>query len=159
MNPLCDVQTHEHADEGKDGHDREDDVITSDTGIGIQARAVDCVHESAGQIADEGGHGHSRAGDFTRNVNFIHRSEIDSAHAVDAGADAQGDDDASHDAEGFKGQPGESNEDDSRQNEGDAHEFCRRMEDLIGQETANRAADHFQTVLIDDTIDADESDR
>lgn len=97
---VGDIGAQQDAEDGKDGHDGEDDLVAVDTLMAIEDGAVDGVHEGAGQIADEGDHGHGRACDFAGDVDFIHRGEEDGAHAVDAGADGQGDEDTGPDAEG-----------------------------------------------------------
>ena len=97
---VRDIGAQQDAEDGKDGHDGEDDLVAVDALMAIEDGAVDGVHEGAGQIADEGGQGHGRACDFAGDVDFIHGGEEDGAHAVDAGTDGQGDDDAGPDAEG-----------------------------------------------------------
>ena len=128
---VGDIGAQQDAEDGKDGHDVEDDLVAVDALMAIEDGAVDGVHEGAGQIADEGGHGHGRACDFAGDVDFIHRGEEDGAHAVDAGADGQGDDDAGPDAEGLVGHPGEGDEDDGRDQIADAQVFGRRMEEFV----------------------------
>lgn len=81
---VRDIGAQQDAEDGKDGHDGEDDLVAVDTLMAIEDGAVDGVHEGAGQIADEGGHGHGRACDFAGDVDFIHGGEEDGAHAVDA---------------------------------------------------------------------------
>lgn len=61
---VGDIGAQQDAEDGKDGHDGEDDLVAVDTLMAIEDGAVDGVHEGAGQIADEGGHGHGRACDF-----------------------------------------------------------------------------------------------
>lgn len=97
---VRDIGDQQDAEDSKDGHDGEDNLVAVDTLMAIEDGAVDGVHEGAGQIADEGDHGHGRACDFAGDVDFIHGCEEDGAHAVDAGADGQGDEDTGPDAEG-----------------------------------------------------------
>ena len=139
----CDVGAQQDAEDGKDGHDGEDNLVAVDALMAIEDGAVDGVHEGAGQIADEGGHGHGGTCDFAGDVDFIHGGEEDGAHAVDAGADGQGDDDAGPDAEGLIGHPGEGDEDDGCNQITDAQVFGRRMEELVRQDAADGASDHF----------------
>ena len=84
---VGDIGAQQDAEDGEDGHDGEDNLVAVDALMAIEDGAVDGVHEGAGQIADEGGHGHGRACDFAGDVDFIHRGEEDGTHAVDAGAD------------------------------------------------------------------------
>lgn len=151
--------TQQNAADCEHCHHYENDPISGQTAEGVKDTAVNRVHESAGEIADKGSHGHGRTGDLTGNGNFVHRSKINCTHAVDTGADAQCDRHTGSDSHALVRQEGKDPQYDGNDHETDPKVFCGRVERLVSQETAHRSAYHFQTVLIDDAVYADQRSR
>lgn len=122
---MGDVGAQQDTEDGEDGHDGKDDLITVNPLMAVEDGAIDGIHESTRQIADEGGHGHGRTCDFAGDVDFIHRSKEDGAHAVNAGTDSQGYNDTSPDTKSLIRHPGEGDENDGCNQIADAQVFGR----------------------------------
>ena len=120
----------------------------------VQDTPVDGVEERAGQITDEGTKRHGRACYFPGNMNLVHGSKEDGAHAEYTGADAEGHEHAEIYVHMAVGQERKDSQGCSRNNKYNAQIFCGGMEYLIGQVAAHRTAQHFQGILVDNTISA-----
>ena len=122
----------------------------------IEEAAVHNIGKCVGKIDNQGCQTHGSACDFCRNLYFIHGSKEYSAHCENNCTKAQGTGSANHPvaalSQHFVRNHQKSSHGCGTYEEAHADMFGGGFVNLIRHKAANGAADHFQSVLVEDPI-------
>ena len=104
------------------------------------------------KVTDKGSDGHSGTSDLSWNLYFVHRCKEDRTHTEYTGTDGQRDCHTENDAHILVGQECVHSQNGSYDHEYDLKVFGCGMKNFVRDDTANRIAKHFQTILVNDSV-------